>query len=665
MLKGEMFNNRGSGQDRHRGKTSVLHWNVIVLGIAVLLGAIAVLQYRWTEELSAAMESRIETDLYSSMTQWSLDFYGRLSAICVALQVGPDSGARDIWNDFLQRYVVWSRHDGEQEPNEKVESNAALIENVYIWETSKQLDPQLHFLNPRLKRIEDVVAPQQLDSLLARLRARSQTLPQALRAWENSSSPLSDPTGTVLVPPGDVLNTSMTGWQFDEKIPAIVHPLLHHPRWEQHGSETSPSEAKPVDWIVVVLNWNTIRRQILPNLSKHYFHSKQEVDFSLAVVSGGTPSRVIYSSDQHFPDVGQSSPDSSMNIFGPPPETIESGGWESLMNAASQKAGNWRNFSGPGWFPVIQYESGTEPWVLLVKHRNGSLEAAVKRVWRVNLATGLAILFLLAVSVTLVVFAARRLNRIALLQMNFVASVSHELRTPLTVMISAAENIADGVVEERSDIRQHGGVIIGQGRLLMDMIDRILLFAAGSSGKSLQALRLVDVSDVLKQVQRNVARLVEAAGVEMEKRIPEGLPPIMADPVLLAQCFQNLIVNAIKYRGASNWVGLSAEIHVNSGQSPEIWVHVQDHGIGISESDLPHIFDPFYRSPGMLGTHVQGTGLGLTVAKRCITEMGGRLVVVSKLHAGSTFTVQFPVAESSQLTSLVSASGITGEVENE
>ena len=664
MLKGEMFHNWGSGQDRHKGKTSVLHWNVIVLGIAVLLGAIAVLQYRWTEELSAAMESRIETDLYSSMTQWSLDFYGRLSAICVALQVGPDSGARDIWNDFLQRYVVWSRNDGGQESIEKVDSNAALIENVYIWETSKQLHPQLHLLNPRLNRIEDVVAPQQLASLLARLRARSQTLPQALRAWENSSPPFSDPTATFLAPPGDVLNTSMTGWQFDEEIPAIVHPLLHHPRWEQHGSETSPSEAKPVDWIVVVLNWDTIRRQILPSLSKHYFHSKQEVDFSLAVVSGGTPSRVIYSSDQHFPDVGPSLPDSSMNIFGPPPEAIESGGWESLMNAASRKAGNWRNFSGPGWFPVIQYESGTEPWVLLVKHRNGSLEAAVKRVWRVNLATGLAILFMLAVSVTLVVFAARRLNRIALLQMNFVASVSHELRTPLTVMISAAENIADGVVEERSDIRQHGGVIIGQGRLLMDMIDRILLFAAGSSGKSLQALRLVDVSEVLKQVQRNVARLVEAAGVDMEQRIPEGLPPILADPVLLAQCFQNLIVNAIKYRGASNWVGLSAELHLDSGQTPEIWVHVQDHGIGISESDLPHIFDPFYRSPGMLGTHVQGTGLGLTVAKRCITEMGGRLAVVSKLQAGSTFTVQFPVAESS-VTSSVSASGINGEIENE
>jgi signal transduction histidine kinase len=666
MLKGVLFNAWGRGQDPHKARTSVLLWNVIVFGIVGLLGAIAVLQYRWTDQLSAAMESRIETDLYSSMTQWNLDFYGTLSAICIALQVGPDSGARDIWNDFLQRYVVWNRKKSEQVPIENIRSNFALIESVYIWETSDLTHPQLHLLNPRANRIEDVTAPQRLDSLLARLRARSQTLPQALRAWENPAPGFSEATAEVVSPPEDILNTPMTGWQFDEGIPAIAHPLLHHARWEQHGSEISPSEAKPVDWIVVVLNWGTIQQDILPNLSKRYFRYKEEVDYSLALVSGGTPSRVIYSSDQHFPDPDQFLPDSSMNIFGPPPQTIEGHGWESLMNAENQRSGNWRSFSGPGWFPVIQYESGTRPWMLVVKHRTGSLEAVVKRVWRVNLATGLVILLLLAASVILVVFAARRLNRIALLQMNFVASVSHELRTPLTIMISAAENIADGVVEERSQIQEHSGVIIGQGRLLMDLIDRILLFAAGTSGKSLQALRLVHVSDVLKQVRGNVAKLVEASGIEVEERIPEELPPIMADPVLLAQCFQNLIVNAIKYRGESNWVGLSAELHLGSDRIREIWIHVQDHGVGISESDLPNIFDPFFRSPGMLGTHVQGTGLGLTVAKRSITEMGGRLVVTSKLHEGSTFTVQFPVAESSKSASpVVDSAEISQEARNE
>ena len=82
--------------------------------------------------------------------------------------------------------------------------------------------------------------------------------------------------------------------------------------------------------------------------------------------------------------------------------------------------------------------------------------------------------------------------------------------------------------------------------------------------------------------------------------------------------------------------------------------------MGISESDLHHIFDPFYRSPEMLGTHVQGTGLGLTVAKHCITEMGGRLTVASALHEGSTFTVQLPIAEPSE-----ACAPFSGEATNE
>jgi signal transduction histidine kinase len=225
-------------------------------------------------------------------------------------------------------------------------------------------------------------------------------------------------------------------------------------------------------------------------------------------------------------------------------------------------------------------------------------------------------------------------------------------------MISAAENLADNVVEDPAEIQEHGEVIIGQGRMLMDLIDRILLFAAGSSGKHLQALRPVHVADVMKQVRRNVARLVQTAGIEVEERIPADLPPVMADPGLLAQCLQNLIVNAIKYRGDSHWVGLSAELHPGSGRMREIWINVQDHGMGISEQDLIYVFDPFYRSPEMLETHVQGTGLGLTVAKRCITDMGGRLVAASKLRQGSTFTVQLPVAESFQRESTLSGSVI-------
>src|SRR6266576_4185968 len=80
----------------------------MTVGMTVLLIIVAVLQYRWTTQLNQATEVRIGSTLQSSMMAWNLDFYGELSAICIALQVGPDSGARDNWNNYLHRYRDWS-----------------------------------------------------------------------------------------------------------------------------------------------------------------------------------------------------------------------------------------------------------------------------------------------------------------------------------------------------------------------------------------------------------------------------------------------------------------------------------------------------------------------------------------------------------------------------
>jgi len=625
---------------------SVLFWDIVLFAIAGLLATIAVLQYRWIRQISAAMDFRVRSNLDSLMTQWNLDFYGELSAVCVALQVGPDSGAHDDWTDYLQRYSAWSQEQAAQGSLENIRSNPALIARIYIWETSGGGKPRLLLLDPDSNRIQEATVLPRFEPLLARLRERSESLSMALRAWELSGS-LSLNSGI----PGQQqasrkLNYPTTGWQFDENMPAIVHPLVHHGQSALH--QPTPRDQDPVDWIVILLDLETIQKTILPELASRYFGNPQKLDYKLAVISAGNPSRVIYASDPDFPDRSTSVYDSTMNVFGPPPESTEGHLWESLRNVESVRREDWRNFSGPGWFPVIQYGAGTEPWMLLVQRRAGSLDAVVKRVWRTNLITGLVVLLMLAVSVALVVLASQRVQRLARLQMNFVASVSHELRTPLTVMISAAENIADGIVEEESEIKEHGGIITGQGRLLLDLVDRILLFAASTSGKNLQSLRPVQVAEILERVLENVAGLIHSAGIRVEQNIQPDLPPALGDPVALCQCVQNLVVNAIKYRGQGNWIGLTAELQGSRDSAREIVIHVQDRGIGIHESELQRVFEPFYRSPEILASHVQGTGLGLTVAQRSIIEMGGELTVVSAVGVGSTFTIHLPVAESSR-----------------
>ena len=84
-------------------------WAAALCGIAILLVAIAALQYRWNAQIRQATEVRMGADLESAMMNWHLDLYGEFSAICVALQIGPDSGARDTRDDYLRRYDKWVR----------------------------------------------------------------------------------------------------------------------------------------------------------------------------------------------------------------------------------------------------------------------------------------------------------------------------------------------------------------------------------------------------------------------------------------------------------------------------------------------------------------------------------------------------------------------------
>src|SRR5450631_428420 len=114
--------------------------------MAGLLTAVAILQYRWTAEAAKAEEIRIGAHLESSMMKWRRDLYGEFSAICVAMQVGPDSGARDTWNDYLERYVAWNNAlPHELLPN--VYRNPDLVRDIYIWETNLQSQPRLLLMN--------------------------------------------------------------------------------------------------------------------------------------------------------------------------------------------------------------------------------------------------------------------------------------------------------------------------------------------------------------------------------------------------------------------------------------------------------------------------------------------------------------------------------------
>src|SRR6185369_16185610 len=108
---------------------------------------------------------------------------------------------------------------------------------------------------------------------------------------------------------------------------------------------------------------------------------------------------------------------------------------------------------------VALINGDTGRWLVALKHRAGSLVAAVAAARRRNLAISFGVLLLLSVSVALILVSTRRAYALARQQMEFVAGVSHEMRTPLAVICSAGENLADGVIEESAQVKRYGSLI--------------------------------------------------------------------------------------------------------------------------------------------------------------------------------------------------------------
>ena len=142
--------------------------------------------------------------------------------------------------------------------------------------------------------------------------------------------------------------------------------------------------------------------------------------------------------------------------------------------------------------------------------------------------------------------------------------------------------------------------------------------------------------------------------IRIERSFIPDPPAIVGDAVALRSAVQNLIANAVKYGGRDRWVGVKIE-HGRQRRRPEVWITVSDHGAGIPASELPHIFDPFYRGADAVARQVHGNGLGLSLVRQIVAAHGGRVTVTTRAGAGSSFTIALPSAEPDQRATAVAS----------
>jgi len=281
-------------------------------------------------------------------------------------------------------------------------------------------------------------------------------------------------------------------------------------------------------------------------------------------------------------------------------------------------------------------------WLLMAKHRAGSLEAAVAAVRMRNLMISSSVLLLLTLAVGLIVVSARRAQNLARQQMEFVAAVSHELRTPVSVIGAAAGNLADGVVGDPQRVRKYGETIQGEARRLAETVERVLQLAGIAAGRAAAAQAPVNPADLVRESLAACRHEIDSAGFTVEQSIADNLPSVVGDVAALKSALQNLISNAVKYGGDARWVRVTASREQGPVNREQVLFLVEDRGLGIEAEDRKHIFEPFYRGREAVSQQIQGSGLGLNLVMRIAEAHGGAVSVASEPGKGSTFTLALP-----------------------
>lgn len=232
--------------------------------------------------------------------------------------------------------------------------------------------------------------------------------------------------------------------------------------------------------------------------------------------------------------------------------------------------------------------------------------------------------------------ANRRLEELARLRTRFVSDAAHELKTPLAILRSYLEALGTDLIAGLDPQQREFLAAATQGaRRLQRLVEELLDLAALESGNLALRLEPVDGPTALRAVFEELSPLAELEDVDVRLG-PLQAVTTRADAARLAQVLRNLFDNALKYTPPGGQVRLACRRRGSTAV-----FEVADTGVGIPAEELPRIFDEFYRVRQAPAS--EGAGLGLAIVRRLVLAMGGRIDVVSRSGAGSTFSVELPV----------------------
>lgn len=229
------------------------------------------------------------------------------------------------------------------------------------------------------------------------------------------------------------------------------------------------------------------------------------------------------------------------------------------------------------------------------------------------------------------------LERLENVRKDFVANVSHEFRTPLTAIAGYAETLLDGAIDDQQNNRKFLEIIRSNAIRLNSIASDLLTLSELQGGAATQSTEQVAIGDAIESALSTIAAEAALRNVSLERGKIENLV-VHGSRYRMEQAVVNLLANAVKFNRPGG------EVRVETRrEGPEIAILVSDNGVGIPSSDLPRIFERFYRVDKARSRQVGGTGLGLSIVRHIVERMNGRISATSQLGKGSVFTITLPL----------------------
>ena len=219
---------------------------------------------------------------------------------------------------------------------------------------------------------------------------------------------------------------------------------------------------------------------------------------------------------------------------------------------------------------------------------------------------------------------------------NLISDISHEIKTPVSVIRAGAETLQNGAINDKNASDKFLSAITANSERLAEMVNDLLELERIEQGQLYQQKEKINLKHEINLIIESIEALANDQNVTLINKIGHD-HYLHTDKSAFRGIFLNLLNNAIKYSKEGELVTITSNV-----TNTNIVIAVEDNGYGIEKNNLQRIFDRFYRTP-KARAHTNGSGLGLSLVKQQINQIGGAIDVKSKINKGTTFFVSFPI----------------------